>query len=194
MPDAAQLSALLTHYGYLAVFVGTFLEGETVLLIGGTLAHEGYMSLWLVGFCAFLGSLGSDQLMYAVGRRYGPAFLASRPRLRRAADRVSPLLKRYDAAFILAFRFAYGLRNVAPLLIGMQGVPPGRFLWLNALGSLIWAVLFSVLGYYVGEALEHLFGRMDIRHHLVLAGLLAASVGLGLIVFWRRWRRRADGA
>ena len=87
MPDAAHMTALLNHYGYLAVLAGTFLEGETVLLVAGALAREGYMSLFWVGLSAFMGGLGSDQLMFALGRRYGPAFLAKRPRLRRAAEK-----------------------------------------------------------------------------------------------------------
>lgn len=196
MPDAAQLTELLTHYGYLAVLLGTFLEGETVLLIAGTLAHEGYLSLVGVGLCAFAGSLGSDQLMYVIGRRYGASFLAARPRLRKAADKVAPMMRRHDTTFILAFRFAYGLRNVAPMLIGMQGVAPRRFLLLNALGALLWAVLFCGLGYFVGSALETVFGRMDIRHHWLLFLLLLAAVAVALLAFRRRWkaRRNRDGA
>lgn len=192
MTDVAQLSELLTRYGYLAVFIGTFLEGETVLLIAGTLAHEGYLALVPVCLCAFAGSLGSDQLMYVIGRRYGGSFLASRPHLRKAADKVAPMLQRHDTAFILAFRFAYGLRNVAPMLIGMQGVSPRRFLMLNAMGALIWAVLFCVLGYFMGSALETMFGKMDIRHHLVLAVLLLCAVAAALLTFWRRWKARRN--
>ena len=34
------LAALLEHYGYLAVFAGTFVEGESMLLLGGYAAHR----------------------------------------------------------------------------------------------------------------------------------------------------------
>lgn len=193
MPDAAQVNALLTHYGYLAVLVGTFLEGETVLLLAGALAREGYMSLFLVGVCAFAGGMGSDQLMFALGRKYGPGFLEKRPRLRRAADRVTPLLRRHDVAFIIGFRFAYGLRGVTPLLVGIQGVSPRRFLILNAAGALLWAVLFSLLGYFLGAALEKVFGRLDTRHHLMLFGLLGLVIVTALLVLRWWWRQRPVG-
>ena len=65
MPDAAHMTALLNHYGYLAVLAGTFLEGETVLLVAGALAREGYMSLFWVGLSAFMGGLGSDAAIEA---------------------------------------------------------------------------------------------------------------------------------
>lgn len=193
MPDAAHLTALLTHYGYLSVLVGTFVEGETVLLIGATLAHEGYMSLFLVGLCAFVGGLGSDQLMFVLGRRYGPAFLEKRPRLHRAAERLAPLLRRHDTAIILGFRFAYGLRGVVPLLAGMQGVSPRRFLALNALGAFLWAVIFSLLGYFMGAALDRFFGHLDPRHHALLFGLLLAVILIALLVLRWWWRKAPVG-
>ena len=185
MPDAAHMTALLNHYGYLAVLAGTFLEGETVLLVAGALAREGYMSLFWVGLSAFMGGLGSDQLMFALGRRYGPAFLAKRPRLRRAAERLAPFLRRHDAAFILGVRFAYGLRGVAPMLAGIQGVSPRRFLALNALGALIWAVIFSLAGYFMGAALEMAFGRLDANHPFALIG--AALIAVAGAVLGARW-------
>ena len=40
-----ELSSLLQHYGYLAIFVGTFVEGESMLLLGSFAAHKGYLSM-----------------------------------------------------------------------------------------------------------------------------------------------------
>ena len=36
------LEPLVSTYGYPALLVGTFLEGETILVIAGFLAHRGY--------------------------------------------------------------------------------------------------------------------------------------------------------
>ena len=47
-PDAATvmtLTALIASYGYYALFVGTFLEGETVLIAAGFAAHRGILDL-----------------------------------------------------------------------------------------------------------------------------------------------------
>ena len=35
------LEYFITHYGYWAIVVGTFFEGETILLLGGLLPTEG---------------------------------------------------------------------------------------------------------------------------------------------------------
>ena len=42
------LPGLIESYGYLAVFVGAFLEGETILALAGLAAYRGYMDFKLV--------------------------------------------------------------------------------------------------------------------------------------------------
>lgn len=39
------LTALIASYGCYALFVGTFLEGETVLIAAGFAAHRGILDL-----------------------------------------------------------------------------------------------------------------------------------------------------
>ena len=36
------LQAFLQDYGYLALFIGTFFEGETILVLAGFLASRGF--------------------------------------------------------------------------------------------------------------------------------------------------------
>jgi membrane protein DedA with SNARE-associated domain len=68
------VDALIAHSGYAAVLVGTFLEGETVLVLAGIAAHRGYLDLPLVIGAAFLDTLFGDQLYFFLGRRHaGPA-------------------------------------------------------------------------------------------------------------------------
>ena len=62
---------LLQTYGYWALLIGTFLEGETIVIIAGLLAQQGYLEPWLIALCAFVGSCSSDQIMFALGRWKG---------------------------------------------------------------------------------------------------------------------------
>ena len=56
------LEHLIDAYGYLAILAGTFLEGETILILGGVAAKLGYLDLPWVIVCGFTGSLIGDQL------------------------------------------------------------------------------------------------------------------------------------
>jgi len=73
------LESIVDTYGYVAVLLGTFLEGETILVLGGFAAHRGYLALPGVILAAFIGSLCGDQLFFFLGRRHSQAVLARRP-------------------------------------------------------------------------------------------------------------------
>lgn len=141
---------LLEQYGYWVVLVGTFLEGETVLLVAAALAHKGFFSPALLALCAFAGTLASDEIMFFVGRYYGRPFLEKRPGLVKASVRILRLLDRYETLFLIGFRFFYGLRNATPLVMGAHGVRPARFIVCNLIGAALWSVTFTALGYGVG--------------------------------------------
>lgn len=51
------LPGLITEYGYAAVFVGALLEGETLLILAGSAANQGYLQLHWVITIALLGAL-----------------------------------------------------------------------------------------------------------------------------------------
>ncbi|HKN11092.1 MAG TPA: hypothetical protein VJ376_16670, partial [Pseudomonadota bacterium] len=40
-----EFAPLIAKYGYAATFVGTLLEGETVLVVSGLAAHRGYLGM-----------------------------------------------------------------------------------------------------------------------------------------------------
>lgn len=49
-------SALLQQYGYFAILVGAFFEGETILLLGAYAVHQHLMNFWWLIVVAMLGS------------------------------------------------------------------------------------------------------------------------------------------
>jgi len=180
------LTALIAAYGYYAVFLGAFIEGETVLVLGGIAAHRGYLDLSWVMATAFAGSWLGDQLYFFLGRRYGQAILERFPVLQPKARQMQRLVERYHAPLILAVRFLYGLRTVGPMVIGMSAVPALQFVVLNALGALIWAVAVAAAGYAFSNALEALMPQIRHYEEYLFIGVLAAGVLVWLI---RRARR-----
>ena len=73
------LQSIIENYGYAAILIGTFLEGETILALAGLAAHQGYLALTWVILAAFLGSLCGDQLFFiwdaSTVRRFCPGAL-----------------------------------------------------------------------------------------------------------------------
>jgi membrane protein DedA with SNARE-associated domain len=190
-PAAVDISALIAQYGYLAVFIGTLLEGETVLALAGFAAHRGYLDLRLVLAVAFAGSVIGDQTAFLVGHRWGGRLLRASPRLAVAVERAKPHLKRHANWFVLVNRFLIGLRTAGPIAVGIVGMPWLRFLALNMIGAAVWSVTIAMLGYFLGYGLETLLG--DLRH---IEKWIFAAVLIGALAAWilRRARLARNGA
>jgi membrane protein DedA with SNARE-associated domain len=136
------LPALVDSYGYVAVAIGAFLEGETVLALAGLAANRGYLELFPV-------------IPDAAAR----------------AARFDALLARWHAPLIIAIRFMYGFRIVGPILLGMGRCERWKFVFYNAIGAMLWAPLVAGVGYAFGAAMEaalHDLKRLELWGFVVL--------------------------
>jgi membrane protein DedA with SNARE-associated domain len=173
------IESFIDSYGYAAILIGTFLEGETILVLGGFAAHRGYLSLPWVIVAALAGTLFGDQLYFFLGRWHGQKVLAKRPSWKARAARAQNLLERFQKPLILVFRFLYGLRTVTPFVIGMSSVSTVQFVLLNIVGALAWSVLVGTGGYAFGRALEAIIGELK-RYELKVFGVIAIT---GMIIW-----------
>ncbi|WP_313951788.1 DedA family protein [Accumulibacter sp.] len=183
------ISAFVASYGYLAVFVGTLLEGESILIAAGFAAHRGLLDWHLVALVAMLGATLGDQLAFLLGRWKGPALTARFPSLARQKPRIDDLLQRHHVIFILGVRFLYGLRIAGPVLLGSSGIPLLRFALLNAIGAALWAATITGAGYSVGVAISALIADLKTIEEVVLVVIVVAGLAFWL---WRRLRTRAS--
>ena len=193
--NKACMEELLRTFGYPAIFLGTFFEGETFVILAGLMAHQGLLDAKWVILSAFLGSFCGDQTWYYIGRLGGPWVMRKLQRAQPAVDKASELLRRWDIWFILSFRFIYGIRNVAPFAIGNAGIKPLRFFLLNMIAAAVWAICFGGSGYVFGRAFEQILG--DVKHYeYIMIGMLVTILFIVWFGFriggWRQ--RRAERA
>lgn len=177
---------LLVDYGYLAVFIGCLLEGETILVLAGFACHHGHLSMPVILAVAVVGATLGDQIFYWIGRYRGPALLARLPSLAQRAERVAASLKRYDGLVVMGVRFVYGLRIAGPIAIGAMRMPPRRFAAFNFFGAMLWAPLIASVGYLFGSALDALIG--DVERIELIGTVLIVGIALAIALV-RRWRR-----
>lgn len=187
------LQSLIENYGYIAIFVGTFLEGETIVILAGFAAQLGYLELQWVIVSAIAGSFSGDQLYFYLGRHWGPRIIARRLSWQESAQKVYDLLHRHQYFLILTFRFYYGLRNVTPFAVGSAQVPRARFFVLNLIGAVIWALAFGYAGYLSSEAMKLFLGDVR-RYELYALGGLVLLAMLIWVVKLIRHRHRARRA
>ena len=189
-PDA--LAQILSTYGYYAIFgvillesAGVPMPGETVLVGAAVLAgtNKG-LDIRLVIAAAALAAVLGDNLGYWVGRRYGEPLLARfGPKVgldERKLTLGHYLFRRYGGPIVFFGRFAALLRTYAALLAGVNRLGAATFFAWNAAGGIVWASLFGVGGYLLGQGIERIAGPVG------WVALAAAAVGA--VLLWRFYK------
>ncbi|MBZ9975234.1 DedA family protein [Mesorhizobium sp. BR-1-1-10] len=172
----------IEQYGLLAVFLGCVAEGESAAILGGFFAHQHVFVLWHVFVAAALGAFTGDTFFFILGRSFADNRHVVRLRRRPGFRRAYRLLNTHPNIFVLSNRYVYGMRLVGGIAAGLSTIAAPRFIILNAISSVIWAVLFSTIGYVFGLGAEQLIGQALIQHERLFVGL-----GIGLAVAVLAW-------
>jgi len=187
------MEEFLRQYGPIGIFLGAGFEGQTALIVGGLLARQHILNLWLVLACATAGSGIVDHLLFVAGRSFRTHRWVARATQQAAFARALKFIERYPISYILAFRFIFGLRVASPIAVGVSQVPTWRFALLNILGAVIWATAFTFAGFVFGEAVHNLLGRghAAARWTLFAAGVIVLIVAVVGVVRYLLKRRDA---
>ena len=202
----------LAHYGYAILFLAIFLNnsgiplpGDSFLLGAGLLAQQGTLSLpWVIVFGA-LACFSGCTAGYWLGHQLGRKIILQSRWLRLTPEKVGQMdafLKKHGLKTIFFSRFVALLHPVTGLLVGISKTPLKPFLFYNLAGSLVYALCYSLLGYFFGqswEVLKHWVGRgalyalallvvfilLTLLLRYPLSALFAREAGKGFSL--RRW-------
>lgn len=189
------MEAYLAEYGplagYIVLLLGSFVEGESVVLTAGFLSYKEFLSFPLVVLIAFCGSVTADQLLFFAGRFYGPSLLRKKPSWQDKSKKVFALLHRYNVWFIVGFRFVYGIRTISPFVIGASGIDIKRFAVLNVIAGIIWALISVgagyLIGYFFSDTIDLMIDKFIQYQKITISVVIALIVSL---VLWKKYRRK----
>jgi membrane protein DedA with SNARE-associated domain len=181
-----RVAELIATHGYWVIAAIVGLEstgipapGETALVTAAIYAGTTHrLSIVFVIVAAAIGAIAGDNVGYLAGRRfgyrlllrYGPLLKLTPPRIKLGQF----LFARHGGKVVFFGRFIAVLRALAALLAGINVMPWKRFLFFNAAGGVVWAVLFGVGGYLFGEQIERVKGPAGVAG-LVLAVVAAVA-------------------
>jgi membrane protein DedA with SNARE-associated domain len=186
---ASALQQFLATYGYFAVFVFVAIEsigipfpGETMLLVAAIDAGKTHqLSIVLVILAATLGAIVGDNIGFWIGREGGYRVLRRYGRYIGFDERKFKvgiyMFRKHGGKVVFFGRFVAVLRAWAAFLAGVNHMPWSRFLAFNALGGFVWATLYGLGGYFLGEQIHRLTGPVGtISIVLALIFLVAFAI------------------
>ncbi len=174
------LPQLIIRYGLAAVFLGSGLEGDISMVLGGVVSHRGYFPPSIALAAAAVGAFSADCIWYAVGR-LNTARLQNAAFYRKVGPRIEEIVRRVGVWQIVMARFVYGTKNATMLFWGLHGLPFHRFALVDAIGCILGASFFVGLGYLVGDGAEALLGHFKRLEFLLLGGFAVGVLVLALI-------------
>jgi membrane protein DedA with SNARE-associated domain len=180
-------ATLIMKYGSLAVAgviclesIGLPLPGEAILIAAAIYAGKtGELSIFQVIAAASAGAIVGDNIGYWIGReigfrilgRYGGIVGLTEPRIKVGQY----LFQRHGGKIVFFGRFVALLRVLAALLAGVNRMSWPRFFICNAAGAIVWATVFGLGAYTLGQDIEHLTKP---------AALALAGAGLVAVIAW----------
>lgn len=189
------LATRLGHWGYLLIFLvvllecqallGLFVPGESLVLVSGFLAGYGAFDLDAIIVTISAGAIVGDSIGYELGRHFGLGWLRGRGARvgirERHFDQVERFIANHGGKSVFLSHFMHLLRALMPFVAGAHRMPYRRFVAFNAFGCVLWASIFSMVGYFVGESwpvIEKWIGR---------AGATVGALFVLLIILARLW-------
>src|SRR5919198_977858 len=170
-------------------FIGLVAPGEFTVILGGVIAGQGTINIFVLIAIVWACTLTGDSLSFFLGRRLGRRFLERHgPKFRLTPER----LKQVDAHFarrggatVLVGRFIGFVRPIAPFVAGSSGMQYRRFLPYSVLGTGIWGPGFCVLGYIFWQSFDQVT-KIAGRATLILGTIVA----IGVAIWWARKKLR----
>jgi membrane protein DedA with SNARE-associated domain/membrane-associated phospholipid phosphatase len=170
-------------------FVGLVVPGETVMLLGGAVAGQGAIDIYLlIGLAWFAAWLG-DTTSFFLGRRLGRGFVLEHgPRVGISHERfekVEDYFGRHGGKTIFVGRFVSLVRAFAPFIAGSSGMRYRAFVPYSILGTGLWATAHILVGYFFSRSIETA-GKYAAKGAFLLGTLIAVVAGTVFLV--RRFR------
>ena len=139
-------------------FVGLVVPGETVMLLGGAVAGQGAIDIYLLIAIAWFSAWAGDTTSFFLGRRlgrefvmrHGPRFGISHERFEKVEDYFS----RHGGKTIFIGRFISLVRAFAPFIAGSSGMRYRAFVPYSILGTGLWASAHILVGYFFSRSIE----------------------------------------
>lgn len=176
------LEEFISKYGYIAIFILTFVEGESVLFAAGFLAFNGYLdAVSVVAVSATASYLGHGTFfLIALYRREGFLRLIQRF-IKVNLLKLESLVARYGTAAIFITQWIYGFRLLSAAVLGLSRMSTAKYFTLQLISCVIWAIICTSCGYFFGAALKNLLGDIKKYNMYIAIGLMAAGFLIWLI-------------
>ncbi|MDR2638376.1 MAG: DedA family protein [Helicobacteraceae bacterium] len=181
-------------YGYAMLFIYSLGGGFVGIVAAGALSGFGYLNIFVSIAVVFAANTLGDQALFFISRSNKSAITPYLRRHRRKLALSHMLLKKHGARIIIIKKFIYGLKTLIPIVAGFTKYDAKKFLALNAIGALLFALIFGWGSYFAGEFFSQIAIYASDYPYILPIALIMIIGGSYLLVgyFARKKIKRRD--
>ncbi len=153
------------------------------LAAAGVLSSAGELNIVLCIVIACISNFIGDSGLFLVSRYNKKEIMPYLRKQRRNLALAQILFRKYGDRIILIKKFIYGLKTLVPIAIGITKYSFLKFSVINAVSSLIWALVVGLLSYYAGDFVRGLYER--IKEAPWIALLILAAIAAIIVAYFR---------
>ncbi len=182
------LEELIPKYGYIAIFILTFFEGESVLIAAGFLAFSGYLNAIGVIAVSTAASYVGHGTFFLIALYKRDTFIKFiRKFIKVDITKLENLMVKYGIAALFISQWLYGFRLLSAAVLGLSRMGTSKYFSYQFISCLLWAVICTSAGYFFGATIKKFVGDIKKYEPLIAIGVLIAGF---LIWFVKRWLQK----
>ncbi len=154
-PTLSIAIVFLISMGEALLIIGLFVPSTVVLVGAGTLVGSGKLDFWPIFVATTIGAIVGDAVSYWAGRIYGQTLKQFWPlnRYPGLVVRTENFFTDHGGKSIAIGRFVPGVKAVIPGIAGMMGMSHPRFVTINVISAVAWAIGHLTPGILMGKGL-----------------------------------------
>lgn len=188
MINFSTLVEIFLDYGYVIMFLASYIEGGLSMLAGGFLVSLGYFNLGGVIFTMFLGDILSDIMWYMVGYYGGNRILRKISKIFKITEarieKIKMKLEKNAGKILITVKLTTGLCLATIITSGTIRMRLKKFLFFDTVGSILWSAMVVILGYFFGQS--YIF----LNNIITFGGLVIVIILIAVIIFYYFFNKR----
>lgn len=174
---------LITGFGVLAILFVVFAEsgllfgfifpGDSLLFTAGYMVQQGILPINIHVFVVLLiiAAIAGDSVGYSFGHKVGRKLFErenSRFFKKKYLLQAEKFYEKHGSLTVVLARFVPIVRTFAPIVAGASKMHYRTFLAFNVIGGILWATIFTYLGFFAGKALTEAGVNIEVAALIII--------------------------
>jgi membrane protein DedA with SNARE-associated domain len=186
------ITDLILHFGYFGIFTAALVEtlfpiipSELIFPLAGYVVQSQNLGIGQAIMFGFIGSLGSTLgaiiiyfLSLKVGRaiilKIGKYILINETKLQKSEI----WFQKYGKIAVLMGRLAPGIRELISVPAGLAKMNLIPFILFTFIGSFIWSLSLTLIGFYLGEAWDEFSHESSEAFHIAAIIIIVSIIAI----------------